>query len=305
MNLPDTMNTVEGFYFDTYNKITAPCSESLLKEAMEQCAKYHNLLSKTTPGSDVWRCNHAEGKPVMVSEDTAKILTLALEMYRNSGGAFNIAIGSAIALWHFTDGSRKLPDPEALQRAVEKADCSKISLKDREVVMPSGMQIDLGGIAKGYIADRIGDFLKARGVTSALLNFGGNVLVIGGKPDKEPWTIGLQTPYGKKGEDFWAAIRCCDKTLVTSGIYERSFVLDGVTYHHLLDPRTGWPVQNDLLTVTVVADESLLADAITTAIFVLGPELGAQLAAYYHVPVVFLYKSGEAYCSPGLDLVIP
>ena len=302
MNAETSLNTVSGKYFDTFNTISAPCDQEILQRAMDRCQYYNDLLSKTVPGSDVWNCNHAEGKPVVVSDHTARILSLALEMNRNSGGAFNIAIGEAIGLWHFTDGTAILPDPEKLAAAVRKADCTKIRLEGNTVTLPADLQIDLGGIAKGYIADRIADELREAGVFCALLNFGGNVVTVGTKPDGSPWTVGLQTPGGERGKDFWAYIPSADGTLVTSGVYERSFMKDGVLYHHILDPRTGWPVQNDILTVTAVAKDSLLADAITTALFVLGPNPGFQLAAYYGVQCVYLRRNGKVSFTPGMDI---
>ena len=168
--------------------------------------------------------------------------------------------------------------------------------------MPPQLQIDLGGIAKGYIADRIADELREKGVKSALLNFGGNIVTVGTRPNGEPWMVGLQTPGADRGKKFWAFVPCVDGTLVTSGIYERSFEKDGVLYHHILDPRTGWPVQNNVLTVTAVSKDSLLADAITTALFVLGPEQGFHLARYYGVQAVYLLRNGEVSYSPDLDL---
>ena len=296
------LNTVSGKYFDTFNTISSPSDQKILQEAMDHCRYYNDLLSKTVPGSDVWNCNHANGNPVEVSEHTARILSLALEMHRNSGGAFNIAIGEAIGMWHFTDGTAILPDPDRLAAAIAKADCSKIKLEGKTVTLPPDLQIDLGGIAKGYIADRIADELREAGVRHALLNFGGNVVTVGTRPDGNPWTIGLQTPGGERQKAFWAFVPSADGTLVTSGVYERSFMKDGVLYHHILDPRTGWPVQNDILTVTAIAKDSLLADAITTALFVLGPDPGFQLASHYGVQCVYLRRGGKVSYTPGLDI---
>ena len=303
MNQGLAMNQVRGDYFDTFNTITSPAPQEVLQAAMDECAYYNKLLSKTVPGSDVWRINHNRGEPVTVSEHTRTILEMALEMNRASEGAFNIAIGPAIALWHFTDGTAVLPDPEKLMEAVKRADCSRICLEENTVTVPEEVEIDLGGIAKGYICDCIADSLRARGVTSALLNFGGNVVTVGNRPDGQPWTIGLQRPSGERGKEFWAAVKSSDNTLVTSGIYERSFQLNGMTYHHILDPRTGWPVQNHILTVTAVTKSSLLADAITTALFVLGPEKGLALAQKYGVSAVYLRDDGKVFFDPDLDIV--
>jgi thiamine biosynthesis lipoprotein len=299
-----TLHTVRGFYFDTENTISAYCDAALLEAAMRRCSDYHNLLSKTTPGSDVWRINHAEGAPTPVSAHTLNILRTAAQVSQASGGAFNIAVGPAIALWRFKDTAPHLPDPQALAEAIARADYTQIALDETSVTVPATMQIDLGGIAKGYIADCIAAELREQGVASALLNFGGNVVTIGTKPDGSPWSIGLQTPDGERGKAFWAAVKSVDGTVVTSGVYERGFEIDGVRYHHILDPRTGWPVQNGLLTVTACTQSSLLADALTTAMFVLGPQAGMHLAHQFGVQAVFLSRDGTVTYTQGMDLVL-
>ena len=296
--------TVKGAYFDTINTIRAWCSESILNEAMIECQKYNDLLSKTVPGSDVWRVNHAEGETVTVNEKTMAILRLAQEVSEASGGAFNIAVGPAVALWHFTNGTAVLPDEKALAAAIARADCTSIRLSGNTIKVPPGMQIDLGGIAKGYIADRIADFLIERGVKNAILNFGGDVVTVGSKPDGSAWKVGLQNPLGKRDEDFWAFVESQDNSVVTSGIYERGFELNGYWYHHILDPRTGWPIQNNLLTVTACTKSSLLADALTTAMFVLGPTEGSRLAAKYGVGSVFLEKNNRVTYTKGMNITL-
>jgi thiamine biosynthesis lipoprotein len=294
--------TVKGAYFDTINTIRAWCSESILNEAMSECQNYNDLLSKTVPGSDVWRVNHAQGKTVTVNEKTMAILRLAQEVSEASGGAFDIAVGPAVALWHFTNGTAVLPDEKALAAAIARADCTRIQISGNAIRVPPEMQIDLGGIAKGYIADQIADFLRGRGVKNAILNFGGDVVTVGSKPDGSAWKVGLQNPLGKRGEDFWAFVESQDSTVVTSGIYERGFELNDYWYHHILDTRTGWPIQNNLLTVTACTNNSLLADALTTAMFVLGPIEGSRLAAKYGVGSVFLEKNNRVTYTKGMNI---
>ena len=302
--MEDGSSTVKGVYFNTINTIRAWCSESILNEAMAECQKYNDLLSKTVPGSDVWRVNHAKGKAVTVNVKTMAILRLAQEVSEASGGAFNITVGPAVALWHFTDGRRILPDKNELAAAIAHADYTRIMLKENTVTVPPEMQIDLGGIAKGYIADQIADFLRERGVKNAMLNFGGNVVTVGNKPDGSAWKVGLQNPLGKTGEDFWAFVESRDSTVVTSGIYERGFELDGKWYHHILDPHTGWPVQNNLLTVTACTKSSMLADALTTAMFVMGPTDGSQLAEKFSIGAVFLEKNNQVTYTKGLNITL-
>lgn len=302
--LSDSIKTVSGKYFDTFNTISAYCDESLLQEAMHQCQFYNDLLSKTVEGSDVWRINHAGGKPVLVSNDTITILKTAAEISDASGGAFNIAVGCAVNLWRFTSGEAKVPDKESLRISVSNTDYSKIKLDGNSVTVPAGMQIDLGGIAKGYIADRIADFLREREIFHALLNFGGNVVALGNKFDGTPWTVGLQSPFEENGKKCWAAVHCSDECVVTSGIYERGFCSDETWYHHIIDARTGYPVQNDVVCVTVCAKKSLLADGLTTALFVLGAKEGMELARRFRVQAVYLERGGKISYTAGLHLAI-
>lgn len=300
----ERMKTVTAEYFDTVNAISACCNEALLEEAVAQCADYDALLSRFVPGSDVWEINHALGKRVHVSQHTATVLSLARQVAEASGGAFNIALGTLAALWAFTSGRTRVPSSEGISTALANTDCTLIEIGPGWVKAPSGMQIDLGGIAKGYIADRVADFLRERGVSCGLLNFGGNVVTIGKNIDGAPWSVGLQTPGGAAGRDFWAAVECSDATVVTSGVYERGFDVQGVRYHHILDPRTGYPVQNGLLSVTAVGPDSLVADALTTAMFVLGIEKGSELASRFGVEFAFLDRDGCVWRSPGLALTI-
>ncbi|MCE1251958.1 MAG: FAD:protein FMN transferase [Anaerolineae bacterium] len=302
--MSDSMQTVGGKYFDTFNTISAWCEQSLLQQAMDQCAFYNALLSKTVEGSDVWRINHAGGEPVPVSQHTLTILKTAAEISEASQGAFNIAVGPVINLWRFTSGEAKVPDGESIKTLISHADCSKIKLQGDAVTVPAGMEIDLGGIAKGYITDRIADFLRERGVFRAILNFGGTVVTLGSKPDGTPWIVGLQHPAGEHGKKCWAAVPCSDESVVTSGVYERGFYVNGVRYHHIVDPRTGWPVQNGVDCVTVCSKNSLLADGLTTALFVLGPEQGLNLAERFHVHAVYLERDGKISYTTGFNFVI-
>ncbi len=231
-----------GFYFDTVVTMQVYTDdEDLLTRAQAECQRYDDLLSKTHEGSDVWNINHAQGKRVAVSDETREILEKALEYSRASDGVFDITVEPCVALWDFTgEGMGLLPDEEALAQAADKVDWTLVDINDEGVLLPPGMTIDLGAIAKGYITDQIADFLKAGGVESGYLNFGGNVLTIGHKPDGSEWNIGIQDPLGKRDQNIVGAARVSDQAVVTSGIYERGFDLDGVRYHHILDTSTGW-----------------------------------------------------------------
>jgi len=297
------LNTVQGSFFNTENKITAACDMSLLHQALSICDYFNSLLGKTVPGGDVWAINHARGSTVEVSEHTMRILELALEMFDVSGGRFNIAIGPVISLWGFQSGSADIPAQEALALALANTDCGLIRLSGHSVEVPDGMQIDLGGIAKGYIADRVAEYLRENGVGSALIDLGGNILTIGRKPDGSPWKIGLQVPFIDREyrDKYWSVLECCDESIVTSGIYERGFFKNDRWYHHILDSATGMPVDNGVLSVTVCASSSFLADALTTPLFLLGEREGASLAGRYGVDAAFYLNDNRVILSAGME----
>ena len=298
--VPEKAESAVDYRFDTVITINAYCSRSILDGALSECARYEALLSKTVEGSDVWRINHAGGSPVEVSDETAEVLETALAVSRASDGAFDITTEPESALWDFTSESPSLPSEAALSEAAKKTDWTKLSLSGNTVTLPAEMSVDLGGAAKGYIADKIAEYLAENGVKCAVLNFGGNVLALGKKPDGTPWRIGIQKPYGETGE-YVSLLEIPGGAAVTSGVYERGFDLDGVRYHHLLDPETGYPVQNGLASVTVFCESSALADALSTAAFVLGREKGAALLAEFGAEGAFLSESGELFLTDGLQ----
>ena len=289
-----------GFYLDTVITLTAYTEdEQILKDAMEECGRYEQMLSRTIEGSDVWRINHADGEPVEVSEDTAAILRCAAEISRKSAGAFDITIAPASMMWDFTSGKAELPDAEALAAAAELVDYSKVQVEGNTVTLPKGMMIDLGGIAKGYIADRIKEYMKERGIEHAILSFGGNIVAIGKKPDGTDWKVGIQDIDKPTGEYMLVAANKGGST-VTSGIYERGFEIDGVRYHHLLNPKTGWPEQNELASVTILSDSSMEGDALATAAFILGREKGLELIeSFPGAEAVFIDRNRQVTYSSG------
>ena len=270
--------SVVGYYLDTVITLTAYVdSPSVLEDALEECGRYERLLSRTIEGSDVWRINHAGGQPVEVSRETLDILDVARQVSELSDGAFDVTIAPVSTLWDFTSGAAALPDAEAIREAAALIDYRKLEIDGNRVTLPEGMGIDLGGIAKGYIADAVKAYLVGRGVRSGVLSFGGNIVCIGLKPDGSPWKVGIQDIDRPTGSYMLVTDNRGGST-VTSGIYERGFELDGVRYHHILDAKTGWPVQNELASVTIFSESSVWGDALSTAVFALGPEAGAALA---------------------------
>ena len=294
--------TEVGFYLDTVITLTAYTEDSqVLKDALTECGRYEQLLSRTVEGSDVWRINHAGGEPVEVSDDTAEILRCAIRIAGLSGGAFDVTIAPVSTLWDFTSGAAVLPDAETIAKAAELVDYTKIELNGNTVKLPAGMMIDLGGIAKGYIADRVAEYLEKRGVKHAILSFGGNVVAVGLKPDGSPWTVGIQDIDGSTGKSMLKT-KVSGGSVVTSGIYERGFDLDGVRYHHLLSPETGWPVQNELASVTILSESSMECDALSTTAFILGTEEGIRLIeSLKGVEAIFIARDRTVTCTSGAE----
>ena len=216
-----------------------------------------------------------------------------------------MTIAPASTLWDFTSGKAELPDTGELKAAAEKVDYTKVRIEGSTVTLPEDMMIDLGGIAKGYIADAVKDYLIGRGVDSAILSFGGNIVAIGLKPGGKPWNVGIRDIDGAS-TDYMLVSKNYGGSTVTSGIYERGFELDGVWYHHLLDSKTGWPMQNELASVTIFSDSSMMGDALSTAAFVLGTEKGSDLIESLDgIEAVFIARDRTVTMTSGAGKYIP
>lgn len=258
----------------------------LLTECMNLCDKYEKIFSRTASDSELYQLNHRELTPVAGTEDTFQVSNPLAELIRKglyyselSEGAFDIAIEPLTSLWDFTAEDPQVPEDRLIQEALTKCDYHNVSVSDNnEVILKTeDTAIELGAIAKGYIADRLKDYLISQGVKSAIINLGGNVLCIGGKPDDSSFKIGIQKPFADRSETI-AVMDIKDKSVVSSGVYERCFEQDGTLYHHLLNPRTGYPYDNGLIAVTIISDESVDGDALSTTCFALGLEDGMKLA---------------------------
>ena len=296
-----------GFFLDTVITLSAHTENvQVLKDALEECGRYEQMLSRTIEGSDVWRINHAGGNSVEVSDDTIAILRCALDIAQKTNGAFDVTIAPVSTLWNFSAGEAVIPDADEIAKAAAFVDYTRLVIDGNTVTLPDGMMIDLGGIAKGYIADRIKEYLEKRGIRHAILSFGGNVVAIGRKPDGSDWTVGIQDITGAQGA-YMLKARNTGGSTVTSGIYERGFDLDGVRYHHLLSSETGWPVQNTLASVTIFSDSSMEGDALSTSAFVLGETEGVNLIESLDgVEAVFITRDRQVILTSGAeDWIIP
>ena len=260
---------------------------NLLTECMNLCDKYEKIFSRTASDSELYKLNHRQLTPVngtdhtyQVSDSLAELIQKGLYYSDLSDDAFDIAIEPLTSLWDFTAEDPQVPDDSLIQAALPKCNYHNISVdrvKNEITLNTDDTAIELGAIAKGYIADRLKDYLVSRNVKSAIINLGGNVLCIGEKPDNSAFKIGIQKPFADRSETI-AVMDIRDKSVVSSGIYERCFEQDGTLYHHLLNPKTGYPYDNGLIAVTIISDKSVDGDALSTTCFALGLEDGMKLA---------------------------
>lgn len=303
----------QSFYFDTMCEITVygfengaggagditdeeafnKTSNEVITDTFKLLNEYEKTLSRTVEGSDVDRINKAGGKPVKVSPETLEVIKYGKKFGDLSGGAFDITVGKASDLWNFheslTEEPAEVPSEESLKEASKHIDYTKIEIDEKAGTVrleDPEMMLDLGGIAKGYIADKTADYLRSRGVVSAIVNLGGNIEVVGGKSkaydkgaeNQDDFSLGIRDPRSDDGE-----LLCLypgkNITIVTSGTYERFIEVDGIKYHHILDPKTGYPVDTDVLQVSIIsgAGHSVDCDGLSTTCLALGSEKGAKL----------------------------
>ena len=277
---------------------------SILDDAISICKDYEERFSRTIESGEIYQLNHrsADQQTFTLSDDTAELLSSALKYCELSNGAFDITIEPVSSLWDFSSGSCEIPDSMSISTALEHVGYDQLTLNDKILTFHSPeTSMDLGAIAKGYIADRIRDHLISSGVKSAVINLGGNVLCVGSKPDGSPFKIGLQKPFAETSETF-ATIAVTDMSVVTSGVYERHFELDGVNYHHILNPVTGYPYDNGLISVTILSENSVDGDGLSTTCFSLGLEDGMKLIESLDgVYACFIDENYEIYYSDGMQ----
>ena len=300
--------TKTGFYFDTVLQITLydDQNETLINDCFQMAEDFEQLISKTVEGSDIYNLNHASGVPVTVSDETISLLEAGLYYCELSEGSFDITIGSLAELWDVKNNPGIIPSENDIATALSCVGYGNISINGNEVMLTNpDTQLDLGAIAKGYIADRMKEYLNENGITEGIINVGGNILVLGPKADCSPYTIGIQRPFSTEGEAMYS-VEITDGTVVSSGVYERYFEKDGMVYHHILDPITGYPYQNGILSVTIFCPESVDGDGLSTTCFSLGMEKGmALIESIPDAEAIFITEDYELVTSSGMGSKIP
>lgn len=267
----------ECYFFDTYNCITVYSYNDYKKldDVISELSRYDRLFDKDTESGDIYKINHSDGKPVIVEADTYKLLEEAYAFCSESKGAADITVAPLMDLWGFESNEEprtELPSDSEINDALKLIDFNNVKLLGNNTVqlIGEGTRIDVGFIAKGYIADRIKEYMITLGIDRAVLSLGGNILAIGQKPLGKPYVIGIKDPMDSS--NLIGEVSLSDESLVTSGTYERYITIGGVEYHHILDTSTGYPVSNGINGVTVKASSSAEADALSTICLILGQE---------------------------------
>ena len=298
-----------GYALNTVITITVyrPSEAPLLDQCLNLCKDYENMFSKSISSSDIGRINAAAGRPVKVSDETIELLNQAIHYSELSNGLFDVTIEAVNSLWDFNseaaaENAAMPPSRAAIDAALPHVDFRNIQISGNTVtLLDPDASIDLGGIAKGYIADRLKEFLLEQGVRSAIIDLGGNILTIGHKPDGSPYHVGIKRPFDQNG-DIITSVSIADQSVVTSGTYERYFTYQGKMYHHILSPSTGYPADNDLNSVSIIAASSVDCDALSTICLLSGLNDGMQLIeSLPNTEAIFITKDGRLHSTNKLS----
>jgi thiamine biosynthesis lipoprotein len=277
-------------------------AEAAIDAGFDEIRRLEGLLSFWTEESEIARVNRAAGSaPVEVSSETLEIIEKSVFVSDKTGGAFDATIGPVIRLWDFR--KKVMPDARSIRKALQKVDYRMMRTNISTGTAYLGnehMSVDTGGIAKGYAADRAVEKLKALGISSGLVAIAGDIRGFGRKPDGRAWTIGIRSPRGGVDTDeVMATIELSDEAVSTSGDYERFFIREGMRYHHILNPKTGYPA-TESISVTVVAPEAVLTDGFSTGVFVMGPKKGVQLLEALGYEGIIMGRNGKIYLTNGM-----
>lgn len=278
-------------------------SEKLVAKTFSIMQDLEKTLSRFIEDSDVSKINANTGEWVEISDTTLEVIQMGINIGELSQGAFDITIGALLDLWGFGSGHYYVPNDAELEKALATIDYKKVEINQEEnkVRIPEGTILDLGGIAKGYIVDQGIEFLKSEHVIRAIINAGGDISVIGRRPDDQPWRVGVQDPESPASIRWVLPLE--NTTVVTSGDYQRYFEYGGQKWHHIIDPKTGYPADS-LRSVTIVGDDAAISDAVSTAVFVLGWEKGIKFMEESTDIEGILVGSTDVWISPELSEAI-
>jgi thiamine biosynthesis lipoprotein len=280
--------------------------ESVYDEIFSRIREIESLMSVNIPSSDVSRINAAAGiEPVQVDKDTFKVIAHAIYFAELSGGALDPTVGPLVALWGINSPAPHVPTQEEINSVLPLVNWRNVELYNQSVYLTRrGMALDLGAIAKGYAADEAARIIREAGINRARIDLGGNIILIGQKKDRSPWRVGIQNPEESHGA-ITGILQIPEQSVVTSGIYERFFEENGKRYHHIFLPSNGYPVDNGLTSVTIITENSIDADALSTSVFVLGYERGRLLLeSIPQTEAVFIFSDRSIRTTPGAMFIL-
>ncbi|MCY6960544.1 FAD:protein FMN transferase [Clostridium brassicae] len=296
----------EGLFLGTYCKITVfdNVSRDVLDKAFDRVNQIENKMTINKPTSEIISVNSKSGLDyVKVSPDTFYVVNTAKHYAELSQGKFDVTIGPIVKLWNIGTDKARVPSPKEIQDKLPLVNYKNMILNEKEnkiMLKQKGMLIDLGAIAKGYAGDEVKKVLEANGVKHAIINLGGNILAIGSKDNNKNWKLGVQDPFNTRGE-YLGTIEVSNKAVVTSGVYERFLEEDGKKYHHILSPKNGYPIENSIVSVTIVTDKSIDADALSTTVFALGLNDGLKLVdSLKNTEAILVTKDKDVYTTSGM-----
>ncbi len=278
----------------------------LLEECFALCHSYETIFSRTDSKSELYQLNETfdtqSNEAIPLSDELYEGIAAAFSFASISNDAFTPTIEPISSLWDFTNPNSIPPAEDLIVSQLSFVDSHLFVLDNQSILATQqGVGIDLGGIAKGYIADQLQTFLIEKGVTSAMIDLGGNLVCIGSKPDGSPFQVGIQDPSGLKNEAL-LTVSLTDTSVATCGIYERNFTYEDVTYHHILNPSTGYPYENNLASVTIITPSATNADGLSTTCYALGLDAGLKLlASYPNTYGIFIDKDGSITYSEGWE----
>ena len=303
-----TETSQEVFAMDTYMTVTAygARSSEAVSEAVSEIERLDDLWSVGKEDSEIAKIN-AEGS-LKISPETEDLIQESLSLYEETAGAFDITIYPLMEEWGFTTQEYKVPSQERIQELLEKVDAGTLEYDSASgnLILPDGVQIDLGGIAKGYTSAHIMDIFEKYDIVSGLVSLGGNVQTYHRKPDGSLWRVGIENPDSTAGQlstsDYVGVLELEDKAAITSGGYERFFEENGKLYHHILDPSTGYPADQGLISVTIVSEDGCKADGLSTALFVMGLDKSLEYWRNHQedFDAIFVDKEGKIIVTSGL-----
>lgn len=298
-----------NYYLDTVNQISVintrkSKANKVLPASDKIVLDIHNKMSSQLASSEVSKINQNAGiQPIKVSDDTYTVIKKAISYSQKTGGKFDISVGAISSIWNIGNESARVPSSEEIKSLLPLVNYKDISLNDKEksvYLKKKGMKIDLGGIAKGYCADKLADYLKENGIKNAIINLGGNIYVFGQNAKKTDFNVGVQDP-AKTNTEPLGTIQLTDMSIVTSGVYERFIEKDGKVYHHMINPTTGYPFENNLSSVTIISKKSIDGDALSTSTFGLGLEEGMKfIEGLDDVNAIFITNDKKVYTSKGI-----